>query len=578
MSSSLAIQGRKSNGICYCDQIGDVSSYYRPCSACVIFLFPRGYQINRAINSDMRKYTAFICRRGWGKCIMSMGKTRKRQLGREDGGVSTGQGRDSKRAQVPSGLGGYSVKKLALLFILLALINYAFITLWYGVYMDGTAAVYEVTGGVEVRTLSSPRSKFARHCEERGSPIVLRNSVVKLWKALNWNPRYLQSKLKTISGVYQNTNRWFGPYFDKQKPLTNFSIRANPYRTNLKMSGSEFFKRVQNPVEGNHLYFTGDLDHLGDWALSDIQPVKELLVLNPKRSSINAWIGQPHVIAHCHYDGYHNFYAQLYGTKKFTMFKPSNWPGLYPYPFLHPSHAQAQVNISNASEISRFPLVRKVQAVEVILEPGDLLYIPPLWFHHVESMNVSISVNVWTDSQQTEVMETVFALPLPVNEIKWTDAHVRAVGTSILVYYMLKHVCQYQHCVTASSDRFLDNNELKMADNAFYFVYRLWTTRYRNLMEKGQLPAYYHDKTGILCESDSVDEHRLLTKRALSALEGVDLRGFTEEVAKLVRGLPRSTWDLWVGNYVEYLAASAVKVEHVALFLQHFHSCVRFVL
>ena len=165
-----------------------------------------------------------------------------------------------------------------------------------------------------------------------------------------------------------------------------------------------------------------------------------------------------------------------------------------------------------------------------------------------------------------------------MNEIKWTDAHVRAVGTSILVYYVLKHVCQYQHCVTTSQDTFLDNNELKMANKALYFVYRLWTTRYRTLMEKGQLPAHYHNRTGVLCESGSVDKHQLLTKRALSALEGVELRGFTEQVAQLVRGLPPSTWDLWVGNYIEYLAAGAVRVEHVGLFLQHFHSCVRFVL
>lgn len=500
-----------------------------------------------------------------------MGKVKKRPLGQGSGGASTGQAKVDSHIQTPLGLGKYSVKKLALLLIILALVNYAFIA-----YVMNKTAVYEVTGSVEIRTLPSPRSKFARQCEEGGVPIVLRNSVVKLWKAGQWSPTYLQSQLKTISGVYQNTNRWFGPYFDKRKPLTNFSTRANPYRTNLKMSSKEFFKKIQNPGD-NHLYFTGDLDQLGGWALDEIQPVRELLVLNPKRSSINAWIGQPHVIAHCHYDGYHNFYAQLYGTKKFTLFKPSNWPGLYPYPFLHPSHAQAQVNVSDFSETVNFPLVAKVQAVEVTLEPGDLLYMPPLWFHHVESMSVSISVNVWTDSHQTEIMEKIFALALPVNEIEWSDAHTKTVATSLLMYLMMKQVCQYQHCVTASSDRFLDEHEPKLPENkALYFVYQLWTTRYRTLMERGQLVSTY--ERGVLCKSSNVEKDLKLSQRALAALEDVEFMGFVEEVAQLVRALPPDTWNLWMGNYVEYLAASVVRVEHVGLFLQHFDSCVRIAL
>ena len=495
-----------------------------------------------------------------------MGKVKKRLLGQGSGGASTGQAEVDSHAQTSLGLGKYSIKTLALLLIILAFINYAFIA-----YVMNITSVYEVTGSVEIRTLPSPRSKFARQCEEGGVPIVLRNSVVKLWKAAQWSPTYLRSKLKTVSGVYQNTNRWFGPYFDGQKPLTNFSTRANPYTTNLKLSSKEFFRRIQNPAEDNHLYFTGDLDQLGGWALDEIQPVRELLVLNPKRSSINAWIGQPHVIAHCHYDGYHNFYAQLYGTKKFTLFKPSNWPGLYPYPFLHPSHAQAQVNVSDFSEAANFPLVAKVQAVEVTLEPGDLLYMPPLWFHHVESMSVSISVNAWTDSHQTEIMEKVFALVVPLNEIEWSGAHAKAVGTSLLMYLMLKQVCQYQHCITASSDGFLDDHGPKVAENkALYFVYQLWTTRYRTLMERGHLPSTYEG--AVLCESGNMEKQ--LSQRALSALEGVEFTGFVEEVARLVRGLPPDTWNLWMGNYVEYLAASVVRVEHVGLFLQHFDTCV----
>jgi len=52
-----------------------------------------------------------------------------------------------------------------------------------------------------------------------------------------------------------------------------------------------------------YLYYSGELDRFGEWAFDDIEPFRELLRLRPERSSVNAWIGQPGVTAHCHFDG-----------------------------------------------------------------------------------------------------------------------------------------------------------------------------------------------------------------------------------------------------------------------------------
>ena len=95
-------------------------------------------------------------------------------------------------------------------------------------------------------------------------------------------------------------------------------------------------------------------------------------------------------------------------------------------------------------------------------------------------------------------------------------------------------------------------------------------------MEIGQLVSTY--ERGVLCESSNVEKDLKWSQRALAALEDVEFMGFVEEVAQLVRVLPPDTWNLWMGNYVEYLAASVVRVEHVGLFLQHFDSCVRIAL
>ena len=236
---------------------------------------------------------------------------------------------------------------------------------------------------------SLPNEPFAEKVSDLKVPVVVKNSVTVTWSAYKkWNPSYLSKKIPSIKGVYENNNRWFGPYYDKSKPLTHLSTNKNSYRTDLVLKGDKFFQLLEHPKNNSYLYFTGDIDDVGPWAWEDVQPIEELLMLNPKHSSINIWMGQPHVIAHCHYDGYHNFFTQLYGRKRFTMFRPTEWPGIYPYPFLHPSHAQAQVNISDDTSISMFPAVRHLEGYQVLLEPGDLLYMPPLWFHHVEAVDL----------------------------------------------------------------------------------------------------------------------------------------------------------------------------------------------
>ena len=446
---------------------------------------------------------------------------------------------------------------------------------------------YAVTGNVSVTRLVSPTASFAGMCAKRGVPVVLRNSVVTQWRAAKlWTPDYLQAKLKTLNRVYENENRWFGPYFDQSKPLNGSAVRVNKYRTDLRLSSAEFFQHIQNPVRGRHLYLTGGIEQLGSWAEDHIQPFGELLTLNPSRSSINVWIGQPHVIAHCHYDGYHNFYAQLYGRKKFTLFRPTNWPGLYPFPFLHPSHAQAQINVSERSDAARYPLIGSVEAVEVVLEPGDLLYMPPLWFHHVESMSVSISVNVWTDSKQTELVEKMFSVPPPLVDgaLPWRSSKSRTIAAAILIYRLVESVCKYQTCPDVHTDKFvegnLDDKTVKiLGDRVLYFVHRLWSGRYRMLMNKKQLPSELQSYSGggLLCEEGASERNREAFKEAETILGGMKFGAYVTEMSLLVRGLPVDTWELWVGNFIEYVVAASgavADVELVGLFLKTFSSCI----
>lgn len=472
-------------------------------------------------------------------------------------------------------------RQLSLLLFVLGVINLGIVFLSFGKNGDDSPAPYKKAEKVTIEYLPTPETNFAAKCERRGVPVVLRNSFVERWPAKKkWSPAYLASKIAALKGVYENSNRWFGPYYDGRKPMAAMFDRVNPYRTDVELPSGEFFQAIQNPSDGRYLYFTGSVEQLGEGAWNDIQPLKELLVPDPTRSSINAWIGQPHVIAHCHYDGYHNFYAQLYGRKKFTLFSPAHWPGLYPYPFLHPSHAQCQVNVSNSkNDVGKFPAFKDVAPLEVILEPGDLLYLPPLWFHHVESMEVSISVNVWTDTKQTDTVERLFGLPLPTNNVKFPSPRHLAVATSILIHKAIVSLCSLRSCVAPSQDPSSSSSsslgpEVTKMDTTAYFMHRLWRGRYARLMEEKKLPSALEGDAAILCENgDRTAILKVLTE-TLEVLSEHHVKEHGDLVAALLGELPDDTWEIWAGNYVEYVAMGAVGVQHVGLFLKHLTTCI----
>jgi len=80
------------------------------------------------------------------------------------------------------------------------------------------------------------------------------------------------------------------------------------------------------------------------------------------------------------------------------------------YPGLHPKQQQSQVD-PESPNLSKFPNYANIKGYEVVLNEGDLLYLPPLWFHHVTALDPSISINFWSpDISQSETERKAFEL------------------------------------------------------------------------------------------------------------------------------------------------------------------------
>ncbi|MFC4701566.1 cupin-like domain-containing protein [Glaciecola siphonariae] len=151
----------------------------------------------------------------------------------------------------------------------------------------------------------------------------------------------------------------------------------------------------------------------------------------------NLWIGGK-TIASCHYDVHKNIACCTTGKRKFTLFPPEQINNLYPGPFeVTPGGPVISMVDFAAPDFTKHPRFKDAlsSAQEVELSPGDALYIPPLWWHHVEGLNpFNVLVNYWWD-------ESPRYLGSPINALH--DAMLSIRDRSEAEKQAWKHVFDY---------------------------------------------------------------------------------------------------------------------------------------
>ena len=106
------------------------------------------------------------------------------------------------------------------------------------------------------------------------------------------------------------------------------------------------------------------------------------------------WFGAAGCVSPLHFDVANNLFAQVYGRKRFTLVAPERYQELAPAP-VSARHANLSRLDPERPDLIRFPAFASVETLQCEVGPGDLLYLPPFYWHHVRSLEVSISVSVW---------------------------------------------------------------------------------------------------------------------------------------------------------------------------------------
>ena len=120
--------------------------------------------------------------------------------------------------------------------------------------------------------------------------------------------------------------------------------------------------------------------------------------LGDVQATVRLWLGTRHRVA-AHYDVLENIAVVGAGRRRFILLPPGQLPNLYvgPIDFTPAGQPVSMVDFDRP-DTERFPRFEGAleQARGTVLEPGDAIYVPSMWWHHVEGLEcINILVNHW---------------------------------------------------------------------------------------------------------------------------------------------------------------------------------------
>jgi hypothetical protein len=156
------------------------------------------------------------------------------------------------------------------------------------------------------------------------------------------------------------------------------------------------------------------------------------------------WFGNRAIVA-AHYDIQDNIACVVAGERKFTVFPPEQVNNLYVGPTLG---APGGVPISMVDlrdpDMQRYPRFAQAldAAQQAVLEPGDAVYIPALWWHAVESMQrFNVLVNYWWGGVTASGVSPNDSLTHAMLGIANLSAEKRAAWKAYFDYYVFRLDC-----------------------------------------------------------------------------------------------------------------------------------------
>jgi hypothetical protein len=151
------------------------------------------------------------------------------------------------------------------------------------------------------------------------------------------------------------------------------------------------------------------------------------------------WIGN-RTIASCHYDSPNNIACCVVGRRRFTLFPPEQIHNLYPGP-LEPTPGGQAISLVDFAEpdFTKYPRFRQALEFAQVVEvgPGDAVFVPSMWWHHVQGLSAfNTLVNYWWSSSPAHIPTPMHALYHAIWALRDRPESEKQAWTQVFQYYV----------------------------------------------------------------------------------------------------------------------------------------------
>jgi hypothetical protein len=231
-------------------------------------------------------------------------------------------------------------------------------------------------GHVEKRS-RVPMGEFLERYVFGSRPLVL-TDVARDWPALErWSPQDLSQRFGHLD-VQIQAERSADPNYEANKLDHRRTIRL-----------ADFVGQVLSGGVTNDYYLTANNEVLRrpEFApiLADIGTLPDFC--DPARLSERAsfWFGPAGTVTPLHHDTLMLCHTQIVGRKRWRFISPLQTPLLY-----NSFDVYSPIDIDRP-DLDRYPLFEQATVLEVIVEPGETVFLPLGWWHQVTALDVSLS-------------------------------------------------------------------------------------------------------------------------------------------------------------------------------------------
>ena len=229
------------------------------------------------------------------------------------------------------------------------------------------------------------RRDFDRHHYLAQKPVLIMDGAAR-WGAVSaWSPDYLKERVGQQPVTVSFCERGI---YDINDQTTEGAVQR------LSMPFAQAVDLIRSEAGHRHYIQQEEMSTQFNELLVD---VKRPYLLNRRKFVLatNLWFGGTGCKTPLHYDQADNFLVQVFGRKRVLLFAPEHSEQLYPALGARCGNI-SQMDIFRP-DLLRFPQFALAEAAlcEVSLEPGSMLYIPSKWWHAVETLETSASINYW---------------------------------------------------------------------------------------------------------------------------------------------------------------------------------------